>query len=825
MPTGRILVVENNDQARRVAVAALRLDPVVKSLQLEISIATDGVQGLESIQQQRPLAMVVELLLPRMDGLELIQRVRQEPNCGDLPIIATNSIRRDQHQLATLEQLGVIILVKPFSPQALVKRLHQLLRRIKVAARPAIKRTPSRAKTRPSLAPEPRTRLSPEPQIELSPEPSSTPARPRPAPKEQGDLSQRSLAQLLLDALEQGTTGYISLSRDKVYKRIFLVQGQPVFVHSNLRNETLGQILVGRGRLTRAQHQQALGLMNERGIKYGEALVQQGQMTQREVTELLSSQARYKIEAGLAWREGTWEHVDDPTVAQRQGHYAVNPLAMLCDALPRYMETEKVLEQLGTGAESFQLVMNQRGLKLGQAFAQYCGTQVLEAISAGKSVAEMFRDVGLQPALEQLYILLECGMATRQRRERPSATFPVCAADLNQLDSLANRARTDQARARRRSNKHQPAARQRRQVQATPLALSCEPLPESLHDAGGESWTDDATPRLGAPAVDRVFNLPPLSFDTAIPNEAPDDTIEVQAVDCQQLESAQRLIGTTFVGLSARSHYQVLEVPRNCSADVIEVAYSVKRKQFDPVMFRELDLGQQYDQLVEIRERLDLAYMVLSNEALRREYDAGSDEDLQTDDCHSPLLAEASYETGEFLAAAGRHQEAAEVFAEAQVYDQQPEYRAMEAWAVFRARGETPEAAEEVLHIVDEALQYGPDQAPVHMVAAWIHRAARHHSRSARHFREAIYLDPCAQRAFNGLEQLLLELGQLEQLEQDYRSTIARVGESDPEWSAELWKRLTDLYARQLEDQLCAETAGSVAEEMSAELELELFPD
>ena len=93
-------------------------------------------------------------------------------------------------------------------------------------------------------------------------------------------------------------------------------------------------------------------------------------------------------------------------------------------------------------------------------------------------------------------------------------------------------------------------------------------------------------------------------------------------------------------------------------------------------------------------------------------------------------------------------------------------------------------------------------------------------------------LNPDMPTVFDELEDLLLQNGQAEMLEEQYRRTLLQLRQRNPEWAAGLWKRLTALYHRRLKDQGRARTALEVVraikpeeEVLELELELELFPD
>lgn len=122
------LVVDDSISARR------SLEQVMTDIGMRVRTAKDGLEALESIEQQRPQLLLVDLEMPRMNGLELAAHVRATRELSDLPIIMITSRSASKHrQLA--EAAGVdIYLTKPYSEDALFDHVDTLLRRGSEAA-------------------------------------------------------------------------------------------------------------------------------------------------------------------------------------------------------------------------------------------------------------------------------------------------------------------------------------------------------------------------------------------------------------------------------------------------------------------------------------------------------------------------------------------------------------------------------------------------------------------------------------------------------------------------------------------------------------------
>jgi DNA-binding response OmpR family regulator len=92
----------------------------------QVVIARDGQAALEALEKQAPDLVVLDLMLPKVDGLEITRRLRAE---GDTPIIMLTARRGETDRILGLEMGADDYVVKPFSPQELVSRVRAVLRR------------------------------------------------------------------------------------------------------------------------------------------------------------------------------------------------------------------------------------------------------------------------------------------------------------------------------------------------------------------------------------------------------------------------------------------------------------------------------------------------------------------------------------------------------------------------------------------------------------------------------------------------------------------------------------------------------------------------
>jgi DNA-binding response OmpR family regulator len=120
MNEARILVVEDEPSIREVVSLYL------KRAGYQVSVVGDGQTALETLSSGAFDLVILDLMLPNVDGLEITRWLRER---GDTPIIMLTARREERDRIAGLEMGADDYVVKPFSPQELVSRVRAVLRR------------------------------------------------------------------------------------------------------------------------------------------------------------------------------------------------------------------------------------------------------------------------------------------------------------------------------------------------------------------------------------------------------------------------------------------------------------------------------------------------------------------------------------------------------------------------------------------------------------------------------------------------------------------------------------------------------------------------
>ncbi len=117
----KILIVD--DEPTIVELAQLYL----QQEGFEISSAADGVEALVQVRRERPDLLILDLMLPELDGWEVCKRLRAETN---IPVIMLTARSDDVDKIVGLELGADDYVTKPFNPRELVARVKAVLRRV-----------------------------------------------------------------------------------------------------------------------------------------------------------------------------------------------------------------------------------------------------------------------------------------------------------------------------------------------------------------------------------------------------------------------------------------------------------------------------------------------------------------------------------------------------------------------------------------------------------------------------------------------------------------------------------------------------------------------
>src|SRR4029079_19667777 len=133
---GRVLVVEDDPHIRELVLLHLGLEG------LEPTSAGDGTEGLQKARNGAYDLIVLDVMLPGLDGVTVCRAIRREQHLKDVPILMLTARREESDKVNGLESGADDYLTKPFGVREFVARARALLRRRRAAANASAHHTP-----------------------------------------------------------------------------------------------------------------------------------------------------------------------------------------------------------------------------------------------------------------------------------------------------------------------------------------------------------------------------------------------------------------------------------------------------------------------------------------------------------------------------------------------------------------------------------------------------------------------------------------------------------------------------------------------------------
>lgn len=116
-----IMVVDDDRHSRQL------LQFILTNAGYSVIEAEDGLEALEKLESIQADLIILDVLMPKMDGFDTIYHIRENPRLADLPVIFLSSRADVSAEYTGLAAGAQQYMVKPFSVQALLQHIHDLL--------------------------------------------------------------------------------------------------------------------------------------------------------------------------------------------------------------------------------------------------------------------------------------------------------------------------------------------------------------------------------------------------------------------------------------------------------------------------------------------------------------------------------------------------------------------------------------------------------------------------------------------------------------------------------------------------------------------------
>ncbi|MBF8266172.1 MAG: response regulator receiver protein [Dehalococcoidia bacterium] len=117
-----ILLADDEEPVRALVAATIRDDSRYKILE-----AKDGMEALEIARKEKPDIILLDIMMPKMDGFEVCRQLKSDPRTSGISIIMLTALAQNTDKGKAKEVGANGYFAKPFSPTALIKKLEEVL--------------------------------------------------------------------------------------------------------------------------------------------------------------------------------------------------------------------------------------------------------------------------------------------------------------------------------------------------------------------------------------------------------------------------------------------------------------------------------------------------------------------------------------------------------------------------------------------------------------------------------------------------------------------------------------------------------------------------
>jgi two-component system cell cycle response regulator len=121
MESAEILIVEDS------LTQAMHLQYVLQEAGYAVRVARNGALGLASAQAERPTVIISDVMMPEMNGFDFCARIKQDPALKEIPVVLLTSLSDPRDVIRGMQCGADSFLTKPFVPEQLLRRVHQIL--------------------------------------------------------------------------------------------------------------------------------------------------------------------------------------------------------------------------------------------------------------------------------------------------------------------------------------------------------------------------------------------------------------------------------------------------------------------------------------------------------------------------------------------------------------------------------------------------------------------------------------------------------------------------------------------------------------------------
>jgi len=626
----RILVVDDDRNIGQILHASF------SSKGYETIVSRNGEDALAKFSQIQPDLVLLDVLLPRMNGWDVCKKLKETEAGRNTPIILMSAVYKNyKMQQDAREKYGADDFVeKPFQLSRLLDKVSGLLGPGEAGA---------------VVTEDADEEIDEAPMVEKAVSQVSL----------EGDFSTMGFAEILHAVYVMAKSGYLLVKNDDAEKEVAVKEGYPVSVRTTLEDEYFGNFLVRKRKISPEERDESVKRMKESNRLQGTILIEMGALTPHELVRFLRMQMREKLFEIFRWREGVFKFTENRDV---QGDITTLDMST-ANVISMGVEEHFDLDRLMPIIDEWRGKYLRPGSNLHYRYQDVELTQreraIFEEIDGQHKVDEVLNalDIELERAYQIIYTLIVTEMVE------------LIDAPLDKPELLV--VETDEQPAPVAPPKAAPAAPPKAAPATPPKAA---PAPVAPKPAAAPKPVEPAPVKEAEPEVEELDEEEPA----AEPEEAADAEIRKKVRD-------------VYARVTDGNYFHVLGVGENPTEHEVRLAYHRMAKEFHPDRFFGLASPEIKAQVEEIFRLAAKAYEELNTQEKIAQYKdklAGEEEgpktDVRIEGVKKIIIAEQNFQNGKQYMKEKRYARAAFEFRKAmEITSNEAEYIAHYGWAMY----------------------------------------------------------------------------------------------------------------------------------------------
>lgn len=669
----RILVVDDDRNIGQILHASF------SSKGYETIVSRNGEDALERFEKDNPDLVLLDVLLPKMNGWEVCRKLKETENGRKTPVILMSAVYKNykMQQDAVTKYGADDFLEKPFQLSKLLDKVLSILgpeTPPEGEAEIAIEEEELADEETPAAdAPE-----APDDEPAVAVEEETVAPGPETAPiSMEGDFDTISFAELIHAVYVLRKSGYLLVRHGEIEKEIAIKEGYPVSVRTTLEDEYFGNFLVRKRKITEEQRDESVARMKKSRRLQGTILIEMGALSPHENAKFLRLQMREKLFEIFGWRDGIYKFTEDPFVQGDITTLDMSTANVINEGVRQHYDLDRLLPLI----DSWRYKYIHPGSNMQYRFQDIELTrreeEIWTMVDGTKTLQEILTSIDLdtERAYQIVYILIVCEMAE----------FSDASANLSAEmdDSLEADVDVD-------------ADFEMAEDEAAPVEE--EPVAEEA----SEEESPAEKPTEGEELEEKPAGKKPRANKAA--------TAKATAPSKEEEEQRQRVL-RVYNRVLGGNHFQILGVSDNPTEHETRVAYHKMAKEFHPDRFFGRASEEVRGQVEEIFRLATEAYENLNSQEKIAAYIRkleGEEEAPKTDSriegVKKIIIAEQHFQNGKQYLKEKRFARAAHEFKSAmEISPNEADYVAHYGWALYNIPKEADITAEDAKLFADQS--------------------------------------------------------------------------------------------------------------------------